>query len=161
MEVIGFLALWFALGIAVVFVAFSGGPGRARQAYLTRGNRGARILFPAIYLALGLIVPAIVIANREDAVGSSGELATTEASGELARGKDLFRQTCASCHSLKAANAVGVTGPNLDALGQVNEQRVLSAIENGGTGQLRMPRDLLEGENARAVAKYVAATAGK
>ena len=39
-------------------------------------------------------------------------------------------------------------------------ERVVGAIENGGTGQGRMPANLFEGEDARAVAAYVAEVAG-
>ena len=39
MELIFFLAPFVVLGVGVLFVAFSGGPGRARQAYLTGGRR--------------------------------------------------------------------------------------------------------------------------
>ena len=59
------------------------------------------------------------------------------------RGKQLFRQQCASCHSLAAVNARGVTGPNLDEIGEVTPERIHNAIRNGGTGQGRMPAGLL------------------
>ena len=75
MEVAGFLAVWVAIGIGVLFVAFSGGPGRARQAYLTGGNRGFRVAIPLLYLAFGAAIPALIIANREEAVGGTGTLA--------------------------------------------------------------------------------------
>ena len=39
MEVLAFLIPFVLLGAAVVFIAFSGGPGAAREAYLTRGGR--------------------------------------------------------------------------------------------------------------------------
>lgn len=161
MELAGFLAVWVAIGIGVLFVAFSGGPGRARQAYLTGGNRAFRVVIPLLYLAFGAAIPAMIIANRDEAVGGTGTLAGVEASEELERGKGLFLQTCASCHSLAAVNARGVTGPSLDQLGAVDERRVLTAIRIGGTGQRRMPAGLLEGENARAVARFVARTAGR
>ena len=67
---------------------------------------------------------------------------------EEQRGKDLFRQTCSSCH-------------DLDEIGQMTEQRVVGAIRNGGTGQRRMPAGLLEGDDARDVALYVAKVAGR
>ena len=70
-------------------------------------------------------------------------------------------QTCSSCHTLAAVNARGVTGPNLDQLGQVTKQRVLSAIRIGGTGDGRMPAGLLQGKNANAVADFVSSVAGK
>jgi mono/diheme cytochrome c family protein len=76
-------------------------------------------------------------------------------------GKGLFRHTCASCHSLAAVNARGVTGPNLDKIGAVTKERVLSAIRVGGTGQNRMPSGLLQGSDAEDVALYVSKVAGQ
>jgi mono/diheme cytochrome c family protein len=82
-------------------------------------------------------------------------------SGTLEDGKALFIQTCKSCHTLAAVDAHGVTGPNLDELGGVDKQRVLRAIKVGGTGDGRMPPELLTGADADAVATYVAAVAGR
>lgn len=156
-----FLAPFVVLGAAVFFVAFFGGPGRARQAYLGRGGRGFRIAMVALYVALGIAVPAIVIAGREETVGSEGALASAELDPDLEEGKELFVETCSSCHSLDAANARGVTGPDLDSLAPLDVERVLNAIEIGGTGDERMPPQLLEGENADNVAAYVARVAGQ
>lgn len=161
MEVIAFLAPFVLLGAGIVFVAFSGGPGRAREAYLTKGGGFFKFSMVLLYAALGLAVPALVIADREPAQGGTGLLKDERASDELEDGKELFRQTCASCHTLAAANARGVTGPNLDEAGEMTEERVLAAIRVGGTGQNRMPAGLLEGEDAEAVAKYLATVAGK
>lgn len=161
MELIFFLAPFVVLGVAVLFVAFSGGPGRARQAYLSRGGRGFRLSIVLLYIAIGIAVPALVIAGREESVGTDGALATAELDPELEQGKNLFLETCASCHDLDAANARGVTGPDLDDLAPLDEERVLNAIEIGGTGDARMPADLLEGEDAEAVAAYVARVAGR
>jgi mono/diheme cytochrome c family protein len=102
-----------------------------------------------------------VIADREPAEGGTSPLQHEKASDELEEGKELFRQTCATCHTLAAANARGVTGPDLDEIGEMTEERVLTAIKVGGTGQKRMPAELLEGPDAEAVAKYVSAVAGK
>ena len=161
MEVVAFLAPFVLLGVGVIFVAFSGGPGGAREAYLTKGGRFFRFSMLLLYVALGLAVPALVIAAREPAEGGTPPLKHEEASSELEEGKELFRQTCASCHTLAAANARGVTGPNLDEIGEMTEERVKTAIEVGGTGQKRMPARLLEGDDAEAVAKYLSAVAGK
>jgi mono/diheme cytochrome c family protein len=161
MELLFFLAPFVILGIGVLFVAFSGGPGRARQAYLTGGRRGFRLVLVLVYVALGIAVPAIVIVGREESVGASGSLSTAEADADLEEGKTLFLQNCSSCHSLDAANARGVTGPDLDELAPLDEERVLSAIETGGTGENRMPAGLLDGENADLVAAYVAEVAGR
>jgi cytochrome c553 len=160
-EVVGVLTPFVLIGIAVLFVAFSGGPGAAREAYLTRGGRAFRVAIPLIYLAFGVGVPALVIAGREEATGGTSKLERKHPSAKVEDGKQLFRETCASCHSLAAVNARGVTGPNLDKIGAVNKQRVLNAIRIGGTGQGRMPAGLLEGKDADDVATFVAAVAGK
>src|SRR2546423_1468569 len=128
--VIGFLAI----GAAVGFIAYSGGPSQAREAYLTKGSRGFRIAIPIIYVGLGIAVPALVLANRQSAEGSQGPLATEQGSHDFTEGKTLFRENCWSCHTLKAAGAHGVTGPNLDDIGTVSQQRVVNAILIGGAG---------------------------
>ena len=161
MEVVAFLVPFALLGLGVIFVAFSGGPGRAREAYLTRGGRFFKFSMVLLYAALGLAVPALVIANREPAEGGTPPLQHEQASSELEEGKELFRQTCATCHALAAANARGVTGPSLDDIGEMTPERVATAIEVGGTGQKRMPAGLLEGADSKAVAEYVSAVAGK
>jgi len=155
--VIGFLAL----GAAVAFVAYWGGPGEAREAYLTRGRRGFRVAIPILYVGLGIAVPALVLANGNQTKGQGGSLATEEGSPLFNKGKALFRQSCWSCHTLKAANAQGVTGPNLDNIGALSEQRVLNAIRIGGTGTGRMPAEIATGDNAKAIAFYVSQVAGR
>jgi cytochrome c553 len=154
--VLGFLAL----GVGVLFVAFSGGPTQARQAYLTGGRRLFRFVIPAIYIGVGIAIPVLVIADREQAKGGVSHLKSEEPSKNAAEGRQLFMQTCATCHSLAATNARGVTGPNLDEIGQVTKQRIVEAIRNGGTGQGRMPPRLLQGEDAEKVGEYLAEVAG-
>jgi mono/diheme cytochrome c family protein len=164
MEVIGFLAPWILIGIGVIFVSFSGGPGAARENYLTRGRRTFGVLIPLLYLGIGIAVPAVVIASRGDREGNSAQLSHKAIRDEPAyvkRGKMLFQENCAACHNLDAVNARGVTGPDLDKIGKVTPGRILSAVKIGGTGQDRMPAKLLQGENAKAVADYVSAVAGK
>jgi len=160
MEVLGFLAPWVLLGVAVLFLALSGG-GRPRQAPPRRAGWALRVLVPFVYVGVGVIVPALVIAGRGEAVGGTARLAGVQAPEEIQRGKELFRQTCASCHTLAAANARGVTGPSLDQLGAMTSERVLGAIRLGGTGKGRMPTDLVRGGNAEAVAAFVERVAGK
>jgi mono/diheme cytochrome c family protein len=160
-EVLLVLAPFAVAGIAVLFIAMSGGMAAAREAYLTRGPRLFRVVIPLLYVALGVAVPAAVIAARDEAEGGVGPLRTAELPERAERGKELFRQTCASCHNLDAVQARGVTGPDLDELGGIDQQRVLNAIERGGTGQGRMPAGLLPREDAEDVAFYVARVAGR
>jgi mono/diheme cytochrome c family protein len=161
MATAAFVIAFLALGAAVAYVAFWGGPGGARHAYLTRGRRGFRIAIPIIYIALGIAVPALVLANGKASKGEGGSLAAQHGSKEFNKGKALFRQSCWSCHTLKAANAVGVTGPNLDAIGTISQQRVQNAIKIGGTGTGRMPPQIQTGDNAKAIALYVSQVAGR
>ena len=147
--------------VLVMFYAFSGGGDAARKAYSTRGGRIFIWSMVVLYVVLGLAVPALVIADRGEAEGGTGSLRSKQISGQLEDGKTAFIQTCKSCHTLEAVNAHGVTGPNLDDLAPLDKQRVLNAIERGGTGTGRMPPQLLEGADAEAVAAYVAHVAGR
>ena len=164
MTIVGFLVPWILIGLGVFFVAFSGGPGRAREAYLTGGGKAFLFAIVVVYLGIGIAVPAVVVANRGDREGNSATLsqkAIRDSHGDIRMGKTLFTESCAACHNLDAVNARGVTGPDLDNIGTVTPARVLSAIKIGGTGQLRMPAGLLQGANAKAVADFVASVAGK
>jgi cytochrome c551 len=161
MEVLLVIGPFLVLGIVVLFVAFAGGRGAARETYLTGGRRAFPIAILVIYVALGIAVPAAVIAARGEAEGGVGALRTEQVGERLENGKELFIATCKSCHALDAVQATGVTGPNLDELSGLDRERVMNAIENGGTGQGRMPAGLLQGQDAEDVAAYVERVAGQ
>ncbi|HEV2074638.1 MAG TPA: c-type cytochrome, partial [Thermoleophilaceae bacterium] len=88
---------------------------------------------------------------------------------DLANGKQLFVEKCATCHTLERAGSQAVRGPDLDeafgharrdGLGEETIQGVVRAqISNTLRGSI-MPEDLVVGEDARDVAAYVAAVAG-
>jgi mono/diheme cytochrome c family protein len=160
-EVLLVILPFVVAGVVVIFIAFSGGPSAAREAYLSRGGRMFSVTMVLLYLGLGVAVPAAVIAARGEAEGGVGSLRTEQASKGQQTGKELFISTCKSCHNLDAVQAEGVTGPDLDELGGLDKQRVLNAIKNGGTGQGRMPANLLQGTDAQEVAAYVARVAGQ
>ena len=82
-------------------------------------------------------------------------------------GAVLFATHCSGCHTLSAAGTQGsgnrgqrTQGPNLD-------QRVesyadaLFAIQNGGFSGAIMPQNIVVGEEAEVVAKFVAEYAGQ
>jgi len=78
----------------------------------------------------------------------------------------LFSERCSGCHTLKAAGALGSAnravpnqGPNLDERVESPED-VLFAIRNGGFSGAIMPQNIVTGEEADAVAEFVAAHAG-
>jgi mono/diheme cytochrome c family protein len=161
MEWLYVLIPFAVLGVLVGALAFKGPRGAAEGPGRLRSGRGFRILMLAVYLGLGLGVPAAVIAARGEAEGGVGSLEQVKLTPAEQEGKDLFRSTCASCHNLDAVNARGVTGPDLDEIGQVSKARVLNAIRIGGTGQKRMPAGLLDDGDAEDVATYVSKVAGR
>jgi cytochrome c553 len=71
--------------------------------------------------------------------------------------KAKFVSTCGGCHTLANAGTKGAVGPNLDQL-KPDAARVERQILNGGAV---MPAKLLTGQDAKDVAAYVAAVAGK
>jgi mono/diheme cytochrome c family protein len=81
------------------------------------------------------------------------------------RGATLFAERCAGCHTLEAAGTEGsnpderVAGPNFDNRRETKNQ-VLYAIRNGGFSGSIMPQNIVVGEDAEAVAEFVAKYAG-
>jgi mono/diheme cytochrome c family protein len=74
-------------------------------------------------------------------------------------GKALFASNCASCHTLKAANATGAVGPNLDQL-----KPPLAIVKNQvihGGGAMPAFKGKLSAAQIDAVSKFVADNAGK
>ncbi len=161
MEIVAIILPFVLLGVGVLFVAFSGGPSKAREAYLSRGNQLFRLAVPVIYVVGGLLVPALIVVNRGAAAGSTDTLESEELSKDEEEGKSLFSDRCGSCHNLDATNARGVTGPDLDMVGKLTPERVLKAIEVGGTGQKRMPAGIYTGKDAEDVALYVSKVAAR
>jgi mono/diheme cytochrome c family protein len=81
-------------------------------------------------------------------------------------GAVLFADRCAGCHTLSAAGAQGSgnrgersQGPNLDQRIETYDD-ALFAIQNGGFSGAIMPQNIVVGEEAKAVAKFVAKYAG-
>jgi mono/diheme cytochrome c family protein len=97
-------------------------------------------------------------ATTEEPATEQTPAATETEAGEsqAAAGRDLFVTSCGACHTLADAGTNGQVGPNLDSVAP-DVQEVLTAIE---TGPGQMPENLLQGEEARQVAEYVAASAG-
>lgn len=81
-------------------------------------------------------------------------------------GAVLFSTHCAGCHTLSAAGSQGsgnrgerVQGPNLDQRTETYDD-ALFAIENGGFSGAIMPQNIVVGEEAEAIAQFVAEYAG-
>lgn len=163
MAVLAFTLVFVALGLGVLFVGLSGGPSGARKRMGSQSKRTRRIAlfnFVLAVLILGLGIPAAVIATVEDR-NDIPEANVSNLTAAEKRGRELFGERCANCHTLKASKAVAQVGPNLDTL-RPNKTVVLNAIQNGraqGNGQ--MAADLVEGQDAEDVAAYVAKAVGQ
>jgi mono/diheme cytochrome c family protein len=72
-------------------------------------------------------------------------------------GRQVFIETCGSCHTLDAAGTTGQIGPDLGDI-PLDEADVRRAIEIGGTGSGTMPQNLVSGKDAADVASLVAAS---
>jgi len=157
--VLGFVVL----GISIVLVAFRNGPRRPREPGTTAQSRASRRLVAVgvtlIIVGLGVAIPLLVsVLNKRDhsreAVGG-----VTLTAGQ-AEGRSTFAKYCSTCHTLRAANAVGKVGPNLDTL-HPPKPLILNAISQGrAQGRGQMPAGLVDGGDAQNVAAFVAAVAG-
>ena len=81
-------------------------------------------------------------------------------------GAVLFGTHCSGCHTLSAAGTQGsgnrgerTQGPNLDQRTETYDD-ALFAIQNGGFSGAIMPQNIVVGEEAEAVARFVAEYAG-
>jgi sulfite dehydrogenase len=160
-------ASWLVfLGVAVVFgfgipalvindhksnTSSGGGGGTATAAPATGGGGGA-----ASTGSTGASGGAAKGTTKK-ATGGGGGAASPAA---LAKGKQIFASTCGTCHTLANAGTAGKVGPNLDDV-KPDMALVLSALKNGGLGSGTMPKNLVTGADAQAVATYVSTVAGK
>ena len=85
------------------------------------------------------------------------------------KGAVLFLDHCSGCHTLAVVGAEGsatsisnrvkTNGPNFN-IRKENVEQVLYAIRNGGFSGAIMPENVLVGEDAQDVAKFLAAYSG-
>ncbi|MGH2923150.1 MAG: c-type cytochrome [Solirubrobacterales bacterium] len=125
----------------------------------------------AVLLATLSLLPLACDSTGEDDTTAAEESAQTATGGTASptadpeqplsareeRGRELFVESCGSCHALDAAGTSGQIGPDLDEA-QLDEAMVLRAIEMGGTGSGNMPPNLVSGKDALDVAAFVAAS---
>lgn len=136
-------------------------------------SRKTFVVFGLVILVLAAVIPWL--AFRADGDAANAEPVPSD----LKAGQSLFETNCGTCHTLYAAGTDGNFGPNLDELLapsgppegptaadtiKATEGRVLNAVENGvdsSTTPGRMPGGILNEEQAKEVAAFVANTAGE
>ena len=114
-------------------------------------------------LAAGLLLLGVAALSA----GCGTEQTGIAKSGDVSQGKQLFVSKCGSCHRLADAGTSGTIGPDLDGAfaGSRAQHFRLSTIRQVVYDQIYhaadpMPRKLVTGADAEAVASYVASVAG-
>lgn len=132
------------------------------------------IVFGLLVVFLAVLIPWLAFRSDGDAARGAQEVPA-----DLESGQSLFQTNCGTCHSLYAAGTDGNYGPDLDELLAPSgppegtsaastirgtEGRVLNAVEAGvdsSTTPGRMPGGILNEDQAKEVAEFVARTAGE
>lgn len=130
------------------------------------------IVFGLLILVLAVLIPWLAFRSKGDA-----ETGDQKVAADLKAGQSLFQTNCGTCHALYSAGTDGNYGPDLDELLapqgvptgpsaketiKATDGRVLNAIENGvdGSAPGRMPGGILNEQQSKEVAAFVANTAG-
>lgn len=134
------------------------------------------IWFGILVVVLAVVIPWLAFRSRGDA-----ETGPQEVPASLKHGQEIFQTNCGTCHTLYAAGTDGNYAPDLDELLassgppegtpeqieqtiEPRENLVLEAVEKGrdnSTTPGRMPAGILNKEQAKEVAEFVARTAGE
>ena len=118
-----------------------------------------------------LLVSAATMAVAATAAACGTQNIQVAKSSPLHGGATLFSQRCAGCHTLSYAATNGSapnirtaqsnSGPNFNVRCERPATRVLYAIQNGGFSGAYMPQNIVVGQDAINVAKFVSTYAGR
>ena len=117
-----------------------------------------------------LLIASIAVVALTAACGTE-RISVPVSQVQLHRGAVLFSQRCSGCHTLSyaathgsAANprtATAISGPDFNVRCERPIDRVMYAIINGGFSGAYMPQNVVVGQDAVDVAKFVATYAGR
>jgi mono/diheme cytochrome c family protein len=130
------------------------------------------ITFGVLVFVLAVVIPWLAFRGSGDA-----NTGAEKVPAHLKAGQTLFQTNCGTCHTLYAAGTDGNYGPNLDELLaptgptepsdtktiKATEQRVINAQKQGVDSNTpgRMPPAILNEQQQKEVAEFVATTAGE
>jgi len=119
-------------------------------------------------MKLAVITVLLVCATALSACGSQG--VQLKKSNPNYQGAVIFREHCSGCHTLGVVGAQGsatsinnrvkTSGPNFNIRKEQTEQ-VLYALRNGGFSGAIMPQNIVVGQQAQAVAEFLAKYSGR
>jgi predicted lipoprotein with Yx(FWY)xxD motif/mono/diheme cytochrome c family protein len=126
-----------------------------------RMSRPAKAFFSGVLLAVAVLASAC----------GTEKISVPSSDAALHEGAVLFNQRCGGCHTLSYAGTRGSAqnvrtaqfnnGPNFDIRCERPVARVLYAIQNGGFSGVVMPQNIVVGQQARDVARFVATYSGR
>jgi mono/diheme cytochrome c family protein len=157
------LVIGFFVVLALAILAAAMGTGRRRRRVsqgAARLGRGMGLAIGATVVLFGVVVPALVLVYNTDTQASAAR-GGVELTASEERGREIFRRSCAQCHTLADAGAVGRVGPDLDVLRPARGLTIDAIAEGRARGRGQMPRAVIDGQDARDVADYVARIAGR
>ncbi len=106
-------------------------------------------------------VTTVALAGATLAACGTEGVSVSDPESEAGHGAEIFAEHCAGCHTMTPAGTQGsglrtlrVQGPNLDQR-HVAYEDALFAIRNGGASGAVMPQNIVVGDNAEAVARFI------
>jgi mono/diheme cytochrome c family protein len=128
----------------------------------------ARMAWP---VKLFLVPTVLLVAATTVTACGTQRISVPQSQSAVYHGAVLFNQRCSGCHTLSYAATHGSAanvrtaeynnGPNFDQRCERPVTRVLYAIENGGFSGAVMPQNVVVGQDAIDVAKFVATYSGR
>ena len=111
----------------------------------------------------------VILASALAGAGCGSQGIQVSKTSPYYRGAVLFRNHCSGCHTLSVVGAQGsatniknrvrTNGPNFN-IRKENVEQVLYAIRNGGFSGAIMPENIVLGDDAQAVAGFLAQYSG-
>ncbi len=152
--------LFVAAGAAVIIV----GVARTRKASDAATARSTGKVFALgiaiCVVGIGLAIPFWLVTRDHDDVSKTA-VGGVKLTASQEEGRQLFAQNCSTCHTLAASRAVGKTGPNLDVMRPPAALTYNAIVVGRARGNGNMPAGLVSGQQAKDLASYVAAVAGR
>jgi mono/diheme cytochrome c family protein len=158
-----FIGVWIVVAVAVFILAMrrnaqADRPGpRSRR----RGRFHPAMIAAVVasFVGFGVVLPAIGFIGAAD--NPTTARAGIELSEDEREGREIFGENCARCHTLVAAKAAGLTGPNLDEMRPPRELTVDAVVNGRQRGRGTMPADLVNEPEAEKVGAFIDKVAGR
>ena len=154
-----FLGFFLILGLGVVGVAMRGGPRGVRDTLEVGRKRplhAAEFAVAGAIVLFGLAVPAVVLLGDQASAGPGG----TKLSAREGRPRALRREVRDLPHARGRQTPSAGSG-RASTSWHPPPTLTINAIEEGRAGKGQMPAQLLEEDEAKNVAEYIAEVAGR